>query len=58
MDANTQKIARKFNLSYADAETLVKAGFDTPTKIKNADSKALPDGFAAKLTRWHGQAPE
>jgi len=49
-----QKIARKFNVTIADAEALITAGLDTPTKIK-AQARArrkLPPGLAAKLTRW------
>ena len=49
-----QKIARKFKVTLADAEALIAAGLDTPTKIK-AQARArrkLPPGLSAKLTRW------
>ena len=49
-----QKIARKFKVTLADAEALIAAGLDTPTKIK-AQARArrkLPPGLSAKLHRW------
>ena len=56
-----QKIARKFNVTVVDAEALIEAGMDTPTKIK-AQARArhkLPPGVSAKLNRWrNAKTPE
>jgi len=55
------KIARKFRLTVAEADALIAAGLDTPTKIK-AQARArhkLPPGVSAKLARWrNAKTPE
>jgi len=49
------KIAKKFSLTAQDVADLEELGFDTPTKIKDADPEEIPEAILAKLSRWHPQ---
>jgi hypothetical protein len=46
MNARVQKLRMK-GLSRADAEILVRAGLDRPSKIRDADT--LPDGVSERV---------
>ena len=48
-------LSTRGRLDAEDVAALLAAGFDTPTKIKNADAEELPEGLADKLTRWISQ---
>ena len=52
---NENKIAIKFGLTAEEVADLVELGFDTPTKIKDADPEEIPEAILAKLSRWHPQ---
>lgn len=55
MGAVEQKIVEKFGLTLEEAEALVEAKLDTPTKIKAASAQALEavtQGLSSKLSRW------